>query len=103
MNLNELTPEQVKRQLREAAGWETQYLTVNEFGKFYTNLKQLVYALDTFVEQSNTSNGNRDLAKSKLQEAFDIIVKKNLIDSMRKAKESIGAELGSSYDQHKTF
>ena len=50
MNLNRLTPEQVRRQLREAAGWESENLRPR-FGLFYQQMWEFLRELRVFVEE----------------------------------------------------
>lgn len=77
MNLKHLTPEQVKRQLSESAGWQERHpsLTDRGFGTPYSNLFKFLQDLKYFIEQSNVTDnepGKLKLADSKLVEAYEI-------------------------------
>jgi len=88
MNLKHLTPEQVKQQLSEIAGWKLNHFDLTErgFGKGYSNLTEFVQTLKIFIEQSNVTDnspGNLKLANSKLVEATEFAVKKGLVNDLK--------------------
>ncbi len=97
MNLNHLTPEQVRRQLREAAGWESENLRPR-FGLFYQQMWEFLRELRVFVEEKNAAPSQQNLQRANraLEDAYRIVKDGEWAREFPKVIEAIGKEIDAT-------